>query len=337
MRSRCHLRVPPRKSPGRWTAPAPGVAGHAGGRQLDHDERQGLRAGGGEPPAAAERGRDERPVRHPQRHRRRLADRVGPADRRPHAHRARRRPGRGTGAGRPGRRARAVAGARASPTTPAPGSWPPPSTARSTCCAAASCSSASTRRSAASSRRSRRRRVPDLDAALDDDVGDDLLRLMFIACHPVLSDRGARRAHAAPARRPHHRRDRARLPGARADDRPAHRAGQADAGRGAGAVRGAARRRARRPPRVGARGDLPDLQRGLLPRPPATTGCGPALCEDALRLGPHPGRARARRAGGPRPGRADGDPGVALAGARRADGRADPAARPGSRRAGISC
>ena len=28
---------------------------------------------------------------------------------------------------------------------------------------------------------------PDLDAALDDDVGDDLLRLMFIACHPILS------------------------------------------------------------------------------------------------------------------------------------------------------
>src|SRR5437762_1958455 len=28
---------------------------------------------------------------------------------------------------------------------------------------------------------------PDLDAAIDDPVGDDLLRLMFIACHPVLS------------------------------------------------------------------------------------------------------------------------------------------------------
>ena len=28
---------------------------------------------------------------------------------------------------------------------------------------------------------------PDLDAMIDDDVGDDLLRLMFIACHPVLS------------------------------------------------------------------------------------------------------------------------------------------------------
>jgi predicted RNA polymerase sigma factor len=29
--------------------------------------------------------------------------------------------------------------------------------------------------------------VPDLDAALDDHVGDDLLRLVFISCHPVLS------------------------------------------------------------------------------------------------------------------------------------------------------
>ena len=29
--------------------------------------------------------------------------------------------------------------------------------------------------------------VPNLDAAIDDHVGDDLLRLMFISCHPVLS------------------------------------------------------------------------------------------------------------------------------------------------------
>jgi RNA polymerase sigma-70 factor (ECF subfamily) len=29
--------------------------------------------------------------------------------------------------------------------------------------------------------------APDLDAALDDDVGDDLLRLVFTACHPFLS------------------------------------------------------------------------------------------------------------------------------------------------------
>jgi len=33
----------------------------------------------------------------------------------------------------------------------------------------------------------RGRETPDLDAALDDDVGDDLLRLIFTACHPVLS------------------------------------------------------------------------------------------------------------------------------------------------------
>jgi RNA polymerase sigma factor (sigma-70 family) len=31
------------------------------------------------------------------------------------------------------------------------------------------------------------RAVPDLDAALDDHVGDDLLRLVFISCHPVLT------------------------------------------------------------------------------------------------------------------------------------------------------
>jgi RNA polymerase sigma factor (sigma-70 family) len=32
--------------------------------------------------------------------------------------------------------------------------------------------------------------LPDLDAALDDDIGDDLLRLIFTACHPLLSTEG---------------------------------------------------------------------------------------------------------------------------------------------------
>jgi RNA polymerase sigma factor (sigma-70 family) len=32
-----------------------------------------------------------------------------------------------------------------------------------------------------------KRREEQIDAALDDDVGDDLLRLIFVACHPVLS------------------------------------------------------------------------------------------------------------------------------------------------------
>ena len=31
------------------------------------------------------------------------------------------------------------------------------------------------------------RTAPDLDAALDDDIGDDLLRLIFTSCHPILS------------------------------------------------------------------------------------------------------------------------------------------------------
>jgi len=32
--------------------------------------------------------------------------------------------------------------------------------------------------------------VPDFEAALDDDIGDDLLRLVFISCHPVLPTEG---------------------------------------------------------------------------------------------------------------------------------------------------
>jgi RNA polymerase sigma factor (sigma-70 family) len=32
--------------------------------------------------------------------------------------------------------------------------------------------------------------MPDLDSALDDDIGDELLRLIFTACHPLLSREG---------------------------------------------------------------------------------------------------------------------------------------------------
>src|SRR5258708_16875320 len=39
--------------------------------------------------------------------------------------------------------------------------------------------------------------MPDLDSALDDDIGDELLRLIFTACHPLL----AREARAAPSLR----------------------------------------------------------------------------------------------------------------------------------------
>ena len=71
--------------------------------------------------------------------------------------------------------------------------------------------------------------MPDLDAALDDDIGDELLRLIFTACHPAAVARGPRGAGAAHDLRPDHGGDRPRLPGAGADDRPAHRARQANA------------------------------------------------------------------------------------------------------------
>ena len=62
----------------------------------------------------------------------------------------------------------------------------------------------------------------------------------------------------------------------------------------------------------------------------------PALCEDALRLGRILAELIPEGAGGPRPRRADGDPGIALARAHRPVGRARPAARSGPRRAGIT-
>ena len=48
--------------------------------------------------------------------------------------------------------------------------------------------------------------VPDLDAALDDQVGDDLLSLVFTACHPVLSPEARAALQAACAARPENRR-----------------------------------------------------------------------------------------------------------------------------------
>ena len=127
--------------------------------------------------------------------------------------------------------------------------------------------------------------TPDLDAALDDHVGDDLLRLIFTACHPVLSTEARvaltlrllgglttdeiARAFLVPER--HHR--------------AAHRARQAHAGRGARAVRGAARRTSS-PARLASVLEVIYLifNEGYS----ATAGddwMRPALCEDALRLG----------------------------------------------------
>ena len=74
---------------------------------------------------------------------------------------------------------------RASRTIRAPGSWPPPSIAASTGCGARRSTSA--RHEELGGESGQGTAAPDLDAALDDDVGDDLLRLIFTSCHPVLS------------------------------------------------------------------------------------------------------------------------------------------------------
>ena len=165
----------------------------------------------------------------------------------------------------------------------------------------------------------------DLATALDDDVGDDLLRLIFIACHPVLSTEARvaltlrllgglttdeiARAFLVPEPTVAQRIVRAKrtLAEARVPFEVPH--GE----------------RARRAAVVGAGGHLPDLQRGVrrdgrrrLDAAGALRGCAPARAD--------PGGAGAGRAGGPRARRADGDPGVALAGAGRAVRRADPAA-----------
>src|ERR1700724_349053 len=166
----------------------------------------------------------------------------------------------------------------------------------------------------------------DLAAALDDDIGDDLLRLLFTACHPVLSTEqrvaltlrllcGLTTEEIARG-----------VPGVGADRRPAHCPRQADARRGARSLRGSARGRTRRPAFVGARGPLSRFQRRLHGRRRRRLDAAAALRGGAPSR-PYPGRDRGARAGGPRPRRAHGDPGVARPGARRPLGRAYPVAR----------
>ena len=179
-------------------------------------------------------------------------------------HRARRRPGRGPRAGGARRRAGAVAGV-GRPGQPgrlahghrqAPRDRPPAPRRR------ARAQDAGARR--ASSSCAARRDVPDLDAQVDDPFDDDLLRLIFTACHPVLSTEARvaltlrllggltteeiARAYLVPE----------------ATVAAAHRAREAHARRRARAVRGA-RARASSPTRLASvlEVDLPDLQRGL--------------------------------------------------------------------------
>ncbi len=164
------------------------------------------------------------------------------------------------------------------------------------------CSSASTRSSGTSStpsKRAKARRRSTIIERLDDDVGDDLLRLIFIACHPVLSTE-ARVALTL------------RLLGGLTTDEIARAFLVAEATIAQRIVRakrtlaearvpfevprGADRARASV---VGARGDLPHLQRGLFGDRGRRLDATGAVRRRAA-PGAHPGRARARGAGGAR-------------------------------------
>ena len=202
----------------------------------------------------------------------RLADRVRPVDRRPDQDRPRRRAGGGPRPGRAGRGARAVAADRRprQPGRLADGRREVPGDR---------CDATRRRRSSASASRSAgsstpRAEAPDLAAAHGRHVGDDLLGLVLMTCHPVLST-DARvaltlrlfggltteeiaRAFLVPE----------------ADGAAAGGARQADAGRGAGAVRDPPRRRAVGPAAGGARGRSTWCSTRATRRRPATTGCG---------------------------------------------------------------
>ena len=84
-----------------------------------------------------------------------------------------------------------------------------------------------------------RETAPDFDAALDDDVGDDMLRLVFTACHPVLSTEARVALTLRLIGGLTTAGNRTRVSGLGADDRAADRPGQANAGGEARAVRGA--------------------------------------------------------------------------------------------------
>ncbi len=189
---------------------------------------------------------------------------ISPADRRPGPLHRRYRPGRGPRAGRRRRGAGAVAG-RGRAAQPRRLADDRRQAARHRLSSAATASWQKKYAQIGRALEPRTRCTPDFDQAFSDDIDDDLLRLIFTACHPVLCSPGQGRADAPAARRPDDRRDRTCLPGPGADHRAAHRPGQEDAG-AARTCRSRCPAADQRPARLvlGARSHLPHLQRGLL-------------------------------------------------------------------------
>ncbi len=140
------------------------------------------------------------------------------------------------------------------------------------------------------------RPCPIFDSALDDDIGDEMLRLIFTACHPLSVARGPRRAGAADGLRPDHRGDRAGLPASRTATIAQRivRAKRTLVGIGAG-LRNAARRGTLAAARLGARGRLSHLQRRLY-RGARRGLAAPAALQRSAAPGPRAHRHRAARA-----------------------------------------
>ncbi len=175
--------------------------------------------------------------------------------------------------------------------------------------------------------------TPDLDAALDDDIGDDLLRLVFTACHPVLSAEARvaltlrllgglttdEIARAFLVSEPTVAQRIVRAKKTLAKERVPFEVPGGDELAGTTVVR--------------ARSDLPDLQRGLLGdigrRLDAAGAVRRRVAPGAHSRGPDAGRT-----GSARSRRVDGDSGVAGECARRRGRRAHPASRSESRALG---
>ena len=164
--------------------------------------------------------------------------------------------------------------------------------------------------------------------SLDDPIGDDLLALIFVSCHPVLPTE-ARVALTL------------RLIGALTTEEIA-RAFLTPTATVAQRIVRAKRTlaEARVPIELPGRDELPERLTSVLEviylvfneGYAATAGddwVRPELCEDALRLGRIVARTAAGRARGSRPGGADGDSGLAVRRPGRPRRRARPAARPG--------
>ena len=198
----------------------------------------------------------------------------------------------------------------ASPPSRAPGSWPPPSTGPSTSSAARS---GCERKTALLGRELERGRGAGLGGGARRGRRGRRPAAGLHLLPPGALPRGAGRADPPADRRPHDRGDRAGLP-RRRSRRVAQRIVRAKRTLTAARVpfEMPAGRGVHRPARLGPRGRLPGLQRGLLGDGGGGLGAAGPLPGGAA-AGPDPRRADAGGAGGARPGRAHGDPGLAAA------------------------